>query len=82
MEARPKSLLSDFVAAGNLQFVEALKEFHDGLQAPVADVAASEDEAVNAGGTMWEILDGKHVAHIQLVGSHCKETADIVNKLL
>ena len=57
MEARPKSLLSDFVAAGNLQFVEALKEFHDGLQAPVADVAASEDEAVNAGGTMWEILD-------------------------
>ena len=31
MQAGPETLFLDFVAAGNFQIVEALKEFNDGL---------------------------------------------------
>lgn len=43
-----------------------LEELHDGLQASVTDVAASEDEAVNARGPVREILD--EVENVRIIG--------------
>ena len=57
MQAGPETLFCDFVAAGNFQFVKALKEFHDGLQAPIAYVATSQYETVNACCAVWKVLE-------------------------
>ena len=50
MQARPETLLRDFIAAGNFQFVKALKEFYDGFHNPITNVTTSEDETVTACG--------------------------------
>ena len=46
MQAGPETLFSDFIAAGNFQFVKALKEFYDGFHNPITNVATSEDKIV------------------------------------
>ena len=50
MQAGPETLFRDFIAAGNFQFVKALKEFYDGFHNPITNVTTSEDETVTACG--------------------------------
>lgn len=66
MQAGPQPLLRDLVAANDLQLVETLEELQQRLQSSVRDVAASEDQAVDALAAMREILD--EVEHIRVVG--------------
>ena len=57
MLAGPDTLFRDLIAAGNFHFVKALKEFHDGLQASVRNVATTENQALNSRGSMGKILN-------------------------
>ena len=66
MQAGPETLFRDFVAAGNFQFVEALKEFDDGLEIMVANDATSQDEIVNAYCAAWKVLGSNKSNYVLL----------------
>ena len=50
MQAGPETLFRDFIAAGNFQFIKALKEFYDSFHNPITNVATIEDEILTACG--------------------------------
>ena len=50
------NLFRDLIAAGNLQLVQSLQELHEGLQTPVRNVAAAQDERVDMFGTVRKVL--------------------------
>ena len=50
------NLFRDLIAASNLQLVQSLQELHEGLQTPVRNVAAAQDEWVDMFGTVRKVL--------------------------
>ncbi len=66
VEARPESLLRDLVATGDLQPDETLQELHERLETPIADVAASQNQPLDARRTVREVLD--EVEDVRVVG--------------